>query len=141
MNTRILWAIVALAGIWIGVAVISIFSPDMVTGSQQEHYPIAAIIAWIPGASATRSVMNAMVRRSTTRSVLMGISIGTVVVWLAATLVCVFGPVMVTGTDPTRLPFAAVLAPIGAAVATGFVGDFIRLLVEGTEPEAGSSAR
>ncbi len=130
MNTRALWAVLAVAAIWIGVAAISIFSPDMVSGSEHEHLPIVAIIAWIPGAAATRSVMNALVRRSATESVLMGVSVGTAIVWLAAALVSIFGPVMVTGSDPTRLPVVAVLAPIGAAVATGIVGDFVHLLVE-----------
>ncbi len=125
----------ALASIWIAVAIISIFSPDLVSGSQQEHLPLVAFFAWICGAVATRSVLNDILRRSASKSIWMGIAIVTVIIWLAATLVSVFGPVMVTGSDPTRLPLAAIIAPIGAAVATGMVGGLVRLLAESSEPE------
>jgi hypothetical protein len=136
MNPRVLWAIVAFAGIWASVLIVSLFSPDMVTGSQQDHLPLAALLAWIPGAVATRTVMNAMVRRTAKDQTRSAIAILTVLIWAAVALAAVLGPELVTGGDPTRLPVAAVLAPIGGAVATGFVGDLVRILVESDEADS-----
>ncbi len=66
MKGRILWTTVALASIWIAVAIINIFSPDLVSGSQQEHLPLVAFFAWICGVVATRFVLNfAMLNQST----------------------------------------------------------------------------
>lgn len=39
-------------------------------------------------------------------------------VWAVATAVAVFGPELVTGSDPTRVPICALLAPIAAMVLT-----------------------
>ena len=39
-------------------------------------------------------------------------------VWIVAALVAIFGPEMVTGSDPTRLPIAALLSPVAATVLT-----------------------
>jgi hypothetical protein len=36
-------------------------------------------------------------------------------------LVAIFAPVMVTGTDPTTIPLATLVAPPVAAVATGML--------------------
>ena len=135
MKDKLFWTIVALAGIWIAVAIISIFSPDLVSGSEQEHLPVAAFITWISGAVATKSVLNDIVRRPASRNIWMGIAIVTVIIWLAVTLVSVFVPVLVTGSDPTRLPLAAILAPIGGAIVTGIAGDYMQLLMESPEPE------
>jgi hypothetical protein len=131
MTPRILWAIVAAAGIWASVFVVSVLAPDMLTGSQQDHLPLAALVAWIPGAVATRSVLNVMVRRGTTDQARRAIAVVTVLIWASVAAVAVLGPILVTGTDPTRLPVAAVLAPIGGAVATGLVGDLVRLIADG----------
>jgi hypothetical protein len=38
---------VGLARIWIAVAAISIFSPDLVSGSEQDQVPIAALLIWV----------------------------------------------------------------------------------------------
>jgi hypothetical protein len=42
----------------------------------------------------------------------------TVGIWSAATLVSVFGPTHVTGSDPTTIPVASLIAPIVAMVGT-----------------------
>ena len=41
-------------------------------------------------------------------------------------LVTIFTPDFVTGTDPTRLPFGAMLSPIAGSVLTGIVCSFVR---------------
>jgi hypothetical protein len=48
-----------------------------------------------------------------------------VVIWSAATLVSVFGPTNVTGSDPTTIPIAALIAPIVAMVATIVTGTIV----------------
>lgn len=110
-----------LAAVWLAVILISAFSPDQVSGAQQDHIPIAAILTWIWGLIASRSLITLLAKqrehpeRFADVRLLVG---GVAVVWGIATLVAIFGPVMVTGTDPTKLPLAAILAPIAAMVLT-----------------------
>jgi len=139
MNARIRWTMVALAGIWGSVIVVSAFSPDLVSGSQQEHLPLALYVTWLWGALATRWTVGAMVRRSNTPNALAGIALVTVGIWVVVAAASVVGPVMVTGSDPTTLPIAAILAPIGGAVVTGFAGDMVRLVLEGSGPDESSA--
>jgi hypothetical protein len=37
-----LWTAIGIAGIWVAVLLISLFAPDLVSGSEQEHLPVAA---------------------------------------------------------------------------------------------------
>ena len=112
----------ALAGIWGGVVAISLFAPDVVSGSGQEHLPIAAFGTWIWGAVASRAVMTTLLRLDGGAAhvdQLRGQLVGFVAaVWSVAALVAVFGPEIVTGSDPTKLPIAALLAPVAATVLT-----------------------
>jgi len=128
MSDRTVWMIVAIASIWLGVLFISLFAPDFVSGSEQEHIPIAAVITWISGAAATRSVLNMMTRRqgidNSAVNIWIGMAISIAVIWLSVTLVSIFVPEVLTGSDPTRIPLAAILAPIGGAIVTGTVGQF-----------------
>lgn len=48
-----------LVGIWLAVVFTSIFAPDMVTGSIQDHFPLALVVALLAGLAATRSVVRA----------------------------------------------------------------------------------
>lgn len=111
----------ALAGIWASVAAISVFSPDLVSGSEQQHLPVAAFATWFWGVVASGSVMAAMLRinRAHGPCPLATQLTGAVsAIWVVAALVSIFSPEMVTGTDPTRLPIAALIAPVAAAVLT-----------------------
>ena len=107
--------------IWVSVLFISVFAPDSVTGSEQQHVPIAAILTWIWGLMASRSVATALAahrehpdRLPQVRMLVTGIA----AVWVIAGAVAVFGPVTVTGADPTKMPVWAILAPIAALVIT-----------------------
>lgn len=116
-----IWTAVAIAGIWLAVAMISIFAPDNVSGAEHEHVPLAAILTWIWGVIASRNVLTAMVRRRRSAGIAGDarlLALAVVPIWAAATLVAVFAPVLVTGTDPTRFPIAAVVAPIAAMILT-----------------------
>lgn len=113
--------VLAVGAIWAAVVGISVFAPDMVSGSEQQHLPVAAFGTWIWGLIATFGVFSAWtaLRRSPARRYAhRPFALGVAGVWTAATLVSVFGPVMVTGSDPTRIPLAAFLAPIAATVLT-----------------------
>jgi hypothetical protein len=88
----------------------------MVTGSEQDHLPIAAVSVWPWTVVATAYVL--MAARRPASAWLVG-SVG--VVWVSVLVAGVAAPVMVTGTDPTRIPIGAILAPIGGALATGLL--------------------
>ena len=111
----------ALVAIWGAVAAISLLAPDLVSGSEHEHLPIAAFTTWIWGVVASRTVMSTMLRlddagADQARGQLVGFTAG---LWAAAALVAIAAPEMVTGSDPTRVPIAALLAPMAASALTG----------------------
>jgi len=112
----------AVAAIWICVALASVLAPDMVTGSQHDHLAVAALGDWLWGAIATGSVAVATVQGLraglTGRAPWVMLALGVAAAWLAALLVSVLVPVMITGTDPTELPLAAMGAPVAAMVVT-----------------------
>jgi hypothetical protein len=120
-----LWTAVGIGGIWVAVLLLSLLAPDMVTGSQQEHLPIAAFTTWFWGAAGTLVLLWAMGRlrgRAVWQPIWVGLSVATLGIWAVATILGITLPVMVTGTDPTRIPFAAILVPIAAAGLTALAG-------------------
>jgi hypothetical protein len=56
-DDRFLMVGLAAAAVWIAVGAASLFAPDMVTGSLQEHLPIAALTMWLWGAIATGFIL------------------------------------------------------------------------------------
>src|ERR687898_374017 len=54
------WSAAGIAGIWVAVVLISTLAPDMVTGSEQEHMPIAAATSWLWGLISTIGFLWAM---------------------------------------------------------------------------------
>lgn len=119
------WTAALIAVIWIATLVVSIFSPDLVSGSEQEHLPLAAFTAWLWGAAATAPALWAMSKLrgdSARRPIWMGYAGVVSVIWLVATVLALALPRFETGTDPTKVPLAAVFAPLGAAVLTGLAG-------------------
>ncbi len=128
MGVRAGSAAVAIAAIWLAVILTSLFARDFVSGSEQEHIPIAAIANWFWGAISTGFVLLALVVRRRDRQgqeqawrVLAAV---VVVIWVAVTLTSIFAPDAETGSDPTRIPVAAMMGPIVATVATGFAAGF-----------------
>ena len=51
----------------------------------------------------------------------------TAAIWTAVTLLSIFAPSYVTGSDPTRIPTAAILSPVVGVIGTGFVAAFTTL--------------
>lgn len=115
---------IALGGIWTAVLAISLLAPDMVSGSEQQHLPVAAFTTWIWGTVTTMAVLSFCVGAQHVPGrleMLRPVSIGVAAVWLVAAAVSVLGPEMVTGSDPTRIPVCAFLAPIAATVLTALI--------------------
>jgi hypothetical protein len=129
----------AVLAVWAGVALTSIFAPDLVTGTEQDHFPVAAIVSWIWGLIATAFLLWPVLARNlnaTRASWWYALAFTTAGVWLAVTLVSVFAPVLETGSDPTRLPFGAILAPIAGMFATAFAAGFVAVYVPTEEQSA-----
>jgi hypothetical protein len=114
---------VALIAIWASVTLAAIFAPDLVTGTTQDHFPLALVVGALAGLVATGYVLKAMIRGlgSAARGAVYALL--NVAIWAAVALVAIYVPEMVTGTDPTRLPLAAVIAPIAGAILTRIVTD------------------
>jgi hypothetical protein len=120
-----LWTAIGIGGIWIAVLLISLFAPDLVSGSEQQHLPVAAFATWFWGGIGTLVLLWAMGRlRGSARGqpIWVGLSVVTLGIWGLATILAITLPVMVTGSDPTRIPFAAIFAPVAAAMLTALAG-------------------
>lgn len=112
----------ALLGIWASVTLLSIFAPDLVTGSEQDHFSLAFVVGVLAGLAATRSVVKALSQIGRAgRSTWIAYVAAVVVVWAGVALASIFMPVNVTGADPTRFPVAALVAPIAGAILTGLL--------------------
>jgi hypothetical protein len=107
---------VAVVTVAVSSVALALLSPDMVTGSEHEHLPLAGLVVWPWSAAAAAYVVMAG-RRGGSRVLVLG----TAALWLGVAVVSITGPVLVTGTDPTRIPLAALLAPPFGAIATGFL--------------------
>lgn len=110
----------SVAAIWVATLLFSLFAPDLVSGSQQEHLPIAGLTAWLWAAAATGYVLMATRARSADDDPAgwLGFELSVAVIWAVVALAGNFTPALVTGSDPTRIPL---VAPVAGMVATGFV--------------------
>jgi len=123
---RYLFAGVTVAAIWLAVLAMSIWSPDLITGTLHEHIAVAALADWFFAAIATGLVLMAFGRRArgATRSLWLGFTIAVTGVWAAVALASIYAPTMVTGTDPTTVPIATFVAPMAGVIATAFASVF-----------------
>lgn len=115
------WTLIGLAVIWVGVLVISVAAPDLVSGSQQEHLPLAMFLTWIWGLVASIGFLWGMSKlrgAASRRPLWIGLAVSVAVIWGVAAVVSVALPTWETGSDPTRLPVWALAAPIAAALIT-----------------------
>jgi hypothetical protein len=136
---------ISITAIWVAVVLSSVFSPDMITGSEQQHLPIAALTNWFWGSLATACVLIALAighRRSLGNSyeAWFLIAVATTAIWSAVTVVSITVPRLETGTDPTQIPLAAMISPLVGTVATGFVSWAVALLYP-TRSQAGQGSR
>jgi len=120
-----LWTAIGMGGIWVAVLLLSLLAPDLVSGSEQQHLPVAAFATWFWGAIGTMVFLWAMGRlRGSARwqPVWIGLSVVTLALWAVATILRITLPVYETGSDPTQIPVAALFAPPAAAMLTALVG-------------------
>ncbi len=106
----------AAVAIVVAAVLASLFAPDLVTGSEHEHFPLVALTIWPWAAAAIGYVLMAG-RRGRARDLVLG----AIFVWAAVAILVIAVPAMVTGTDPTRIPLAALIAPPFGTVVTGFL--------------------
>lgn len=115
----------AIATIWVAILVSSVYAPALITGSNHEQLPVVAITDWIWGGVATALILLAGAvapRDGAGVWPMMALTIATI--WVVVAVVSVFAPAFVTGTDPTTIPLAAMLAPIGGLTVTAFLSVF-----------------
>ena len=120
-----LWTAIGVGGIWVAVLLISLLAPDFVSGSEQQHLPMAAFTTWFWGGLGTLVFLWAMGRLRGTamwRPTWIGLSVVTVGIWAVAAVLGVTLPVFETGSDPTRIPIAAFFAPVAATMLTALAG-------------------
>jgi hypothetical protein len=131
VGTKAVAVVGAVGVIWLAVLLASILAPDMVTGSQQEHLNVAALANWFWGLLSTMFLLRATVfrpprlERHEEEAVWIWSSVAVGGVWLAVAVISIFTPAFVTGSDPTRLPLAAILAPIVATAIIRFASEFV----------------
>ena len=119
------WTAIGIGGIWVAVLLLSLLAPDLVSGSEQDHLPVAAFTAWFWGGVGTLVFLLVMGRlrgRASWQPVWIGLSVVTLGIWAVAAILGVTLPVTETGTDPTRIPLAAILAPVAATMLTALAG-------------------
>jgi hypothetical protein len=126
VNPITLYTGIALVGIWLGVALTSVFAPSLeIAGArQQQDLPIPAMSTWVWGAIATGLVLLAASRTHSDRATnLQLFGIGNAAVWIIAGLVSVFAPVLLVGgpADSVRVPVPALVAPVFSLVVTAFL--------------------
>lgn len=128
MEPRYRWSLVAVVAIWVAVLLTSLFAPDFVSGSQQEHIKVAALANWLWGAISTVGILRAL-RTARTIDVRDGawvaLGVAVTVLWTAVAGISIFAPVLETGSDPTRIPLAALLSPIVATLFTRYLAEFL----------------
>ena len=130
-----LWTAIGIGGIWVAVLLLSLLAPDLVSGSEQQHLPVTALTSWFWGGVGTLVLLWAMGRlRGNARwqPIWVGLSVATLGIWAVATILGITLPVMVTGTDPTRIPFAALFAPVAAAMLTALAGGVATVFRQGS---------
>jgi len=117
--SRWLWSGATIGVIWICLAAVIIWAPPLISGSAQEHIPVVALTAWIWALLATGFVLVAPAVTEGNQARVWGVYFGAVsMLWVVAAVVSIAAPSMVTGTDPTSIPIAGILAPVVALIAT-----------------------
>jgi hypothetical protein len=115
---RMLPTAVAVAGLWLAMALSSIFAPDLISNAQ-DHVPIVALTIWIWGAVATGFVLFGVAFPARDRLARWGLPVAVLGIWGAVALVSIVAPTIVSG-DGTIVPIAGLFAPVAGAIATGY---------------------
>ncbi len=119
-STRWVWSVAAVAVVWVSSAAMAIWSPDLVTGSAQEHIPIIAMTVWFWALLATGLVVMAPSVGASGGRTWIVYAAAVSVIWIVAAIVSIAAPPMVTGSDPTTIPIAGLTTAIVAMAATAY---------------------
>ena len=109
-NKKIIATFGSLLVIWISIIIISFLSPDMVTGSQQEHLKIVLWTSWIWGLLASIITLR-MIREKFDYKTHLYLSYAIMIIWILVVILALLAPPFVTGSDPTKIPFGSIGAP------------------------------
>ncbi len=118
-------AMTGLAVAWIAVPalLLALLAPDLISGSEQQHLPAGALAASFWGACSIVAVLVAMLRlRPAGRPAWVACAVSAGMSWTVAAVLGITGPTVETGSDPTVIPVAALLAPPAAAFVTVAAG-------------------
>jgi hypothetical protein len=124
MSANMKWRLASIASIWVAVGLISGFAPDLINLADQQHVAFSPILSWIAGPIATKFVWDFYARglrptaRGAPRRAEPAAALLFTGLWTAVAMISVFSPTVLTGTDATRFPLAAMLAIIGGTAAT-----------------------
>ena len=137
-GSRYRFAALTVCSIWAALAAASIWSPELVSGTDQTHVPIAAFSDWFYAVIATGLVLMAFGRRTPDvgRSSWAAFALAISAIWLVVAIVSIWTPDLVSGTDPTRIPIGALVGPIAGVLATAFASVFVAGSGSGTEGSA-----
>lgn len=116
---RMLPAAVAVAGLWLAMALSSIFAPDLIS-DQRDKVPIVALTIWPWGAVATGFVLFGAAFPTRDRMARWGLPVAVLGIWAAVALVSVFAPSIVVDSGGTIVPVAGLFSPVAGALATGY---------------------
>jgi hypothetical protein len=108
----------AVAGLWLAMALSSVFAPDLISNAQ-DHVPIVAHTIWIWGAVATGFVLFGAAFPTGDRLARWGLPVAVLGIWGAVALASIYAPTIVSG-DGTIVPVAGLFAPVAGAIATGY---------------------
>ena len=126
-GARYRFAAMAVCGILGASAAASIWSPDLISGTDGTHVPIAAFTDWFYAVIATGLVLLAFSRRTPDlgRSSWAAFTLVISGIWLVVAITSIWTPDLISGTDPTRVPVAALVSPIAGVLATAFASVFV----------------
>ena len=116
---RMLPTAVAVAGLWLAMALSSLFAPDLIS-ADYDHVPIVAMTIWPWGAVATGFVLFGAAFPARDRMARWGLPVAVLGIWGAVALVSIFAPTIVVGGDGTIVPVAGLFSPVAGVVATGY---------------------
>ncbi len=133
-GSRYRFAAMAVCSIWVTLAAASIWSPGLISGTDGTHVPIAAFTDWFYAVIATGLVLLAFSRRTPDvgRSSWAAFTLVISGIWLVVAITSIWTPDLISGTDETRVPVAALVSPIAGVLATAFASVFVAGSPSGT---------
>ena len=118
-----------LAPVWLSALAVALWAPALVTGSEQSSFPVGALFAPLAALVATPHVLRAVALSDADRPPGRRFVVGFLwALWGFAAVVAITSPETVTGSDPTRIPLAAMISPLVAFLVTRALHEWPQLL-------------